>query len=240
MSERSAGFPERREPMPTRTGFLCGMVSIPVVLGACFVAFATGLLQAADNALPPLGKLKDHFVGKVAVDKKTGEMTLTYDFRNAKQLDDFTVDEGKATAAKGMLLVEGASLIKHKVRWKSVKVASVIHVEALRGELIAGSAEGRVTVGGMYSEAVYLLGTHVIVDEAVRKGRVPIIFEMDDRAISIQYAQHNLAGKLKTTEPIQIELGGMFKGCGYSQMTIKGIPDFDWIQEEFGTDDKKN
>jgi hypothetical protein len=226
--------------MPTKTGLLCRAASIPLVLCACFGSFATSSLHAADNALPPLGKLKDHFVGKVAVDKKTGEMTLTYDFRNAKQLEDFTVDEGKAIAAKGMLLVEGASVIKHKVRWKSVRVESFIHVEALRGELIAGSTEGRVTVGGMYSEAVYLLGTHVIVDEAVRKGRVPIIFEMDDRAISIQYAQHNLGEKLKTKDPIQIELGGMIKGCGYSQMKIKGIPDFGWIQEEFGTDDKKN
>jgi WD40 repeat protein len=62
--------------------------------------------------------------GQVAYNQKTGELTLTYDFKDEDQLKDFDAGTDKPVIENGTLRCQGAEAIKHVVHFKTLKVSS--------------------------------------------------------------------------------------------------------------------
>jgi hypothetical protein len=201
--------------------------------------FDRPLANAADG-LPPLQKLKDHFAaGRVQIDKKTGEIALLYDFRIPKQMSDFEIIEGKAVVGKGFLAIEELGSVKHKARWKSVKMTCVAKVAEMRGDLMAGNEDVRITTGGLNTDTLYLLGDQVIPPREVRSGEIPLLLELDESRATVQWAKSRMTRKIEAPKPYQLELHGMKLGCVYTQLAIKGVPELDWLNENFDEDDRK-
>jgi len=84
-----------------------------------------------NQALPDLNKL---FSGKSSFNAKSKELSIYYDFKSKKQLDDFKIGAEKPQIGQGFLRVAGAENIRHIVNFKTVKITTTVFIESVPRE----------------------------------------------------------------------------------------------------------
>jgi hypothetical protein len=203
--------------------------------------FFLAALLCADPVERPIelepAMVRKHFRGKAVVDKTTQVLTLVYDFKQPQQIEDFEVLPGsRGYIARNQLVLDGGSQIVHKARWKTMQVSVAAHVVQMSGKLIGGGSETLATTGGANPDTLYFMGTRVITEPAARRGRIPILFDIEERRATVQYGNDRLGVKLEKPQISQLELWGMDQGCAYSQLTISGIPATRWVKTEFAAE----
>src|SRR5262249_45042272 len=89
--------------------------------------------EAVQEVTPEILK---HFKGRASYDRKTKVLTLTYDFQNAIQLDDFDAENAKPVVRRGTLFIPVAEQIKHKVRFDTLTLTTQLAIGNIAGRHI--------------------------------------------------------------------------------------------------------
>lgn len=184
--------------------------------------------------------LKKKFAGKPTFSPKTGELTLTYDFTNKSQLEDFKAEGLNVQVAKKMLMIEAGDTLQHVAHFRSFTASGVMTFKSMRGRSGLGSTSGwQLSTGGV--EMLQLRFGESIVDRKpvrneLRSGSVPVSFTVTPRKATIRFGTEQLTKPVTTTtETIhQLVLNGGSEGCGFSNLVIIGAPDPAWLKEFLG------
>ena len=203
--------------------------------------------KAVGDKLPPelIAGLRKTVKGKLAFDKKTGEIALAYDFSNAKQLQDFTLGKSKAKPvvnADGLCLPIGVN-VTHVARFRNMKVSATLKLKQMRGSVLKTD---RVSIGtgGLLPDTLYLNvadhgGSSAIVPDKERSGIVEIKLAIDEERTAFMWG-NSTVGKDAPGVPVgQLQLFGGENGFCFKNLVIAGELEPAWA-EEISEDKKKN
>lgn len=189
-----------------------------------------------DGVTVDLNVLRKKFAGKPIYDPKSGELTLKYDFPGRPQLADFDVGDKRVLVAKKMLGMEAGDELKHVAKFKTFTVSVVMTFKSMNGAGFGSSNGSGMSTGGANFDTIYLgsPGTSVgkIVPENVRRGSIPVMFNVASQKVSLRYAREVLTVPSNRPDDVhQLVLRGGNEGCGFSNLEIVGIPDPAWFTE---------
>ena len=201
--------------------------------------------NASNGKISP-ATLKKRFGGKAVLNAKTGELTLTYDFRNQGQLKDFDLSEAKAAIRGGMLLIGPTDSIKHIVPFESASVAGIASISnienTVRPLVSAGSASLRYSRdGGLDSCTMRLFSNdrEIAVSgggEMARWANSAPGFRLAVAGRKITCAVSNKAFGGEGGEGAfgNLKFYGGSGGTAVGELVIAGIPKEGWLDEFLG------
>jgi hypothetical protein len=184
--------------------------------------------------------LKKKFAGKPIFNPKTGELTLSYDFANKSQLEDFKIEGLNVQVAKKMLMIEAGDTLQHVAHFRSFTASGVMTFKSMRGGSGLGSSNGWLLSTGGVDVLQLKFGGSVVdrkpVRNELRSGSVPVSFTITPRKANIRFGTEQLTKPAAaTTEVIhQLVLNAGSEGCGFSNLVIVGAPDPAWLKEFLG------
>jgi hypothetical protein len=186
-----------------------------------------------------LADVRKKLKGRAALNPKTGELTLTYDFANAAQLADFKGDKARPQVVDRMLALEAGDSVINAVKFKSFTLTATVAVKQMKGQLVATGEGATISVGGNKADTFYLVPkggerSHAVVPRKERTGLVPIGLRVEESRVQAFWGSTKLGRP--TTEPQggHIQLFGGEMGQAYGNLVITGHVDEDWGREFFG------
>ena len=190
-----------------------------------------------DGVTVDLNVLRKKFAGKQVYDPKSGELTLKYDFPGRPQLADFDVGDKRVLVTKKMLGMEAGDELKHVAKFKTFTVSVVMTFKSMNGAGFGSSNGSGMWTGGSGFDAIYLGSPGAptagkVVPENVRRGSIPVMFNVASQKVSLRYAREVLTVPSHRPDDVhQLVLRGGNEGCGFSNLEIVGIPDPAWFTE---------
>lgn len=177
--------------------------------------------------------------GRAALNPKTGELTLTYDFANAAQLADFKGDKARPQVADHMLALEAGDSVVHAVKFKTFTLTATVRVQQMKGVLVATSEGASITVGGVHRDKFYIGQKGTAVSQAVvpakeRTGLIPIGLRIEEGRVQAFWGSTKLGRPTNEPQGGTIQLFGGEMGQAYGNLVITGRVDEDWGREFFG------
>jgi len=217
------------------------IAALEKVLGKPSAAPAEPLTGAGD-AHPYLTPelLKSKLNGKAAFDAKTGELTVTYDFRNADQMKDFDMGRGsRLKMANGILFVGGSERYNHVVPFKTLRVTADVTVNnGPLGYYLGTTQDLQLYIHDNWSIEMWLDGTSASKKPLplIQRGKsLHVVLVVEDNRIGIQAGAVILGGTITDKQRGgQVVLqGGHNDGAQFRNLIIKGTPDPDWVKRFF-------
>ncbi len=204
--------------------------------------------KTVTDKLPPelIAGLKKTVKGKLAFDKRSGEIALAYDFSNAKQLQDFTLGKSKAKPvvnADGLCLPIGVN-VTHVARFRNMKVSATLKLKQMRGNVLKTD---RVSIGtgGLLPDTVYLNvvdhgGSSAIVPDKERSGTVEIKLAIDEERTAFMWGNSTVGKDAPGVPAGQLQLFGGENGFCFKSLVIAGDLEPAWAEEISEDKKKKN
>ena len=198
--------------------------------------------------------LKRLFAGRAIYDKRTRQLTIAYDFRNKKDLEDFDVGTARAAIQQGVLRVWPADSITHKAVFESMTVQAKITIET-RNETDVNAPKKLVvaTTGGLAVHCaagaggpdrngtiVSLRANNAPISETcVERFKCPVVnsplhleaLVTAPGKVFLRFGAMEMAGNTGLKTAGSLILGGQEGGVRFSQLVISGKPDFAWVSE---------
>ena len=185
-------------------------------------------------------KLQAKLSGKTVFNPKTNELTVTYDFQNKNQLNDFELS-GKPILSKGLLQIKPSDKITHKINFKSLKVTGVytfnnlqgLHVQTSNGSgfkfYVNGGIRNTELLGG---EKVIALG-----NKGAPKPNTPVEFKLSvsEEKVDLIIEKTIVGASYKQKNAGQLILGGGNGGNSFGRILIQGVVSEDWMSSFFET-----
>jgi uncharacterized protein (TIGR03067 family) len=182
-----------------------------------------------------LEMIQAKFKGRAAYDFKTGELTLTYDFRNADQLKDFDLGKGaKAKVANGVLTLGGSEKYTHVVPFKTVRATADVAVYKPLGFYLGTTGDLQLYIHDNWEVSLWLDGEAASRTPlpAGQHGRyIRYGLAVEEKRIAIQVGTVVLGGSV-TDKPRGghvILFGGHNNQALFKNLVIKGEPEPEWI-----------
>lgn len=174
--------------------------------------------------------------GKVAFNEKTSEITILYDFRNAKQFEDF---EGydPSVARRGSLALPGATQVKHVIEFETFSVAGLVNYSHSDVTFISSNAGYRIErrVNGFSIHIGDKQKAHQYTsDGEVNNKTIPYRLEFTDSKIVAKIGTIDIAASVDavgTPRVGRVAFGPCVGTVYYGPMTIVGKIDRQWAQQ---------
>lgn len=180
---------------------------------------------------------KKFSAGRVVFDSKTGQLTLTYDFKSPIQLKDFELNDAKPAMANGVLRIGPSDNIKHVAKFKSVSVGGYFKMENIKDDrsLLSTSA-GLSLKYNHFNELWFRImdGPNEIgkrATDARGPWPRPILFEASDKKVLVTIGKLQVGATVDTVGAGNVSFHGGTGGVLISGLQISGIPDDDWLRE---------
>lgn len=188
------------------------------------------------------------FAGKATYSAKTGELTLTYNFKAKSELKDFQVNGQDVVAQSGTLWIGPGDSIEHTAKFDDLKVTGVFTIKTLgpdEGAPFLRTSSGITCSSAQWNGTLQLYhGRNKIVEkgfstEAVQNMPVQIELLVSKERVKMHVASlKNLPAPIgdavKSGSPGRIELLGGKGGMGVRSLVISGKPDENWVKELLG------
>jgi hypothetical protein len=186
-----------------------------------------------------LADVRKKLKGRAALNPKTGELTLTYDFANAAQLADFKGDKARPQVVDRMLALEAGDSVVHAVKFTTFTLTATVGVKQMKGVLVATSEGTTISVGGRNPDTFYLVPkgaerSHAVVPRKERTGLIPIGLRVEESRVQAFWGSTKLGRPTKEPQGGQIQLFGGEMGQVYGNLVITGHVDEAWGREFFG------
>ena len=204
--------------------------------------FALTLLAAlagADDKLDQaeVAAIKKKVAGKVAVDRKSGLLQLTYDFRTPKQGNDFLVKE-KPADVKGGLTLKPSAAATHIVPWETVEVECRVQVSKMFGTALrATESKIGLELGGDNFNTLYLQlpqrqwHKQIIIPYSDVTGLRTLRLELGADSSLVAYDKWQVSEPTKLGTAGKIEFFGGNYGYAFRAVSFRGKPDAAWLKE---------
>ena len=207
---------------------------------------------------PPLPNLNKKFSGKSSFNLKSKELSIYYDFKSKKQLDDFKFKNEKPQIGFGFLRLAGAEKIEHSVNFKTVKITTTIFIES------AGNSENSSILGtNAGKEGLFIInsrGSNINLDFQSTKSKyfdtltskdyrtsynkalgvfvpeflkinIPISMSLTENKVSLKFGADEIAAPHKVSLAGNVTLAGGQGGIRFGPLTISGVPENDWLED---------
>jgi len=179
-------------------------------------------------------KLQAKLAGKTVFNPKTNEVTITYDFQNKNQLNDFELS-GKPILSRGLIYISPSDKIIHKVNFKSLRVTGVYTFNNLQGlhvQTSNGSGFKFYVNGGIRN--VELLGGERVIalgNNGSPKPNTPVEFKLSvsEEKVDLIIERTTVGASYKQKNAGQLILGGGNGGNSFGRILIQGVVSEDWM-----------
>lgn len=191
--------------------------------------------------------LKAKFAGRAAFNKKTGELTLYYDFTNINQLKDFDLKDGKPQLVPGNLRLPPGEAIKHTVQFKAVTVACDVLIEnigsAFKKHQFMRFTNSNIGTngrngdwGGLYLQAEgKFIGEKAAINFKKIQGKfLHVIYSVTPRRVNAKIGGSEFGGPVNLDRAGQLWLFGGVGGVHYRNLVLAGQPEEEWTKEFLG------
>jgi hypothetical protein len=200
--------------------------------GYADVIYHAAWVSVLDPVLNP-ALLRKKLRGRVTYDARTHVLTLYYDFKNKRQLEDF---EGHPTLGNGCMAIPIGEHALHIAKFKTVVVSGVCAMQSPKeGDLI--SATGGF-VAGRHGTTLSVSGQGDGVSNQVGpEDKIvvcPFEFILTHKMAFVMGSE--VAKERKEVAVGQVKLLSGLAGVAYGNLTISGEVDMGWAMEFFGND----
>jgi hypothetical protein len=181
-----------------------------------------------------MATLRKKVAGKVTIDRKSGVVQIAYDFRTAKQGNDFLVKE-KPSETKNGLSLKASAVAEHVVPWRTVAVEAQTQISKFGGVVIqAPSQKANLQLAGANYDAVYLgIGNEsesAIIPAAQRTGLRTLRFEITEDSALAAHSTFQVSKPVKLIPAGKIEFHGGNYGNAFRAILFRGKVDPDWLK----------
>jgi hypothetical protein len=215
------------------------------------IAVAIAALQKLNGAVGAAGKdvkhieltattLKKKLHTRAVYNQKTGELTLSYDFQNKRQLDDFDLGSAKPVLRNGGVLMPAGESMRHLVHFKTLRVNGQLAASNFAGEHLRTTEGFGLNFPNFYG--AWRLGLVVDGKTVAQSENQPFVnkFTPFELAIEPERAAVKFLG-VAVGKPLsapvpdagQLELCGGFGGDLFAAVVISGKVDEEWAQTFF-------
>lgn len=188
--------------------------------------------------------LKKLFKAPTRVDKKTGEVSIGYDWSDAAQIQDWTVGASTPEIRKGALNVTSLDKLTHKGMWKgNVTITGRLSMANRLGTHLMAS-NGYSVTGITYNAWIIQLqkdGTKVAEDTFDHSGSdsetgmfVPFTWALQPDRTVLKFLKSTAGTSLSGPFLGQVSLCGGQGGNAFSGVIITGMLDSNWIKQALG------
>lgn len=200
--------------------------------GGTDVSFHSAWVRTLEPQLTP-DLLRKKLRGRATFDAKTRVLTVSYDFKHKRQLEDF---EGSQVLGNGHLAVPTGQHASHVVKFKTVTVRGVCAMQSPKaGDLIS-------TTGGFvaarHGTTLTVSGPGARVSNQVGPPNAMTVspFQLT-LAEKMAFTLGGEVAKERKDVPVgQVQLLGGLAGAAYTNLTLSGEVDMGWAMEFFGND----
>lgn len=177
-------------------------------------------------------KRSKKLAGQYTYNAKTGELTVSYDFRNPKQLADFTTVGGTINLQGGMLVLEPGQSATTLVKFKTVTVTGLMGRTGRGAVLATTSGAALGCLAGVYyrpteGQGFIRLGDH----PGGSAWRFKLVIDQERSAFGLEGLQGG--AEVKGKSPGQIGLLGGENGGTFARLVFVGTVDPEWAAEFF-------
>lgn len=181
-----------------------------------------------------IATLRKKVAGKVTIDRKSGVVQIAYDFRAAKQGNDFLIKEKPAETKTGLSL-KASAVAEHVVPWRTVAVEAQTQISKFGGLVIqAPSQKANLQLAGANYDAVYLgIGNEsepAIIPAAQRTGLRTLRFEIAEDSALAAHSSFQVSKPVKLVPAGKIEFHGGNYGIAFRAIVFRGKVDPDWVK----------
>jgi hypothetical protein len=198
-------------------------------------------------AVPPTGlplstaMIRKKLRGKAAYNAKTGELSLSYDFLNRAQLQDFECEKAHPVTAHGMVALGAGDSIVHVVQFKTLSLAGIVSLRQMKGEVAGTSGGVSIRLGDPARDTLSLHTAgedplQLLVPDKERSGVLPFGLQIDGRRLIVYWGTSKLGKPVSTPLAGRVELHGGEKGFAFGNLNFRGQLDEAWAREFFGLD----
>ena len=183
--------------------------------------------------------LRRKFGGNASYEPKSGELTLTYDFKSKDQLSDFTSDGPKLPFRRGLLHIEAGQRILHLVRFNSVRATGEVAFSNLAGDhlrttegfgmtFLDGSGHGRLTISSKSNE-----NTMSPWHPFSLKKLNTFEFMVGPERLTAKVEGIRVGKEMPVDQAGQLEFCGGAGGNVFAHLVISGQVDPEWLRKFF-------
>lgn len=198
--------------------------------GGTDVSYHSAFVRVLEPQLTP-ALLRQKLRGRATYDAKTHVLTVSYDFKHKRQLEDF---EGGPVLANSHLAIPTGQHALHVVKFKTVVIRGVCAMESPKeGDLIATTGG---FVAGRHGTTINVGGNGEGVSNQVgppdKITICPFQFTLADKMSFVMGGE--VAHERNEVAVGQVKLLGGLAGAAYTNLTISGEVDMGWAMEFFG------
>lgn len=189
--------------------------------------------------------LKRLFKAPTHIDKKTGEISIGYDWSDATQIQDWTVGAAVPVIKKGALDIAALDKLTHKAQWNgAVTISGRLSMQNRLGTHLTAS-NGYSIVGATYNAwivQIHKAGVRVAEDTFDHSGSdsepgqfIPFSWSIQNDRTTLKFLKS--AAGTQTSEPFngQVGLCGGQGGDSYaSGLILTGTLDLNWVKQQLG------
>lgn len=173
--------------------------------------------------------------GRINYDPNTHILTLLYDFKNARQLDDFDLQENKPILHDGTLVLSPAQTIRHAVKFSTVTITGTLANKG-QGTYLKTTGGVRVTREGNWI-GIYNASDGERFHGAGENEANEYTIEIMPKTLRMRLGQ-GVVGK-EVVNPTgwsagHVELCGGSSGAAFSTLMMKGEVDQEWAEGFLG------
>lgn len=188
--------------------------------------------------------LKKLFKAPTRVDKKTGEISIGYDWSDPAQIQDWTVGAAAPEIRKGALNVASLDKITNKAQWNGhVTISGRVSMQNRLGTHLAAS--NGYGIGGVTYNAwiiqIQKAGTKVAEDTFDHSGSesevgqfVPFAWSLQNDRTTLKFLKSSCGIDLSTPFNGQVSLCGGQGGDAYAGVILTGVLDLNWVKQTLG------
>ena len=184
---------------------------------------------------------EEKLLAKVRYKSDTGELSLFYDFRSAKQLQDFEEAEDKTVQGRALILGGGES-IKHRVKFKTMTVTGLLQINNVGGHHIVTTGKfgfGSSRLNGAYTHFFVFGGRESARTQDVLANRwtnkpQKFFLKIEEDRVSCGFGNQQL-GKAITDTTLdhagELIINGVNAPTAIGSLTISGKIDAEWAKK---------
>ncbi len=180
--------------------------------------------------------LRERLRGRATFDPKSGELTLTYDFATADQLQDFAPDLGKPKLLSRALVLEPGVKLTHVVPFKTLTFTAVLGAPPRKGVFVSGAGV-TASIGGSTAHTLYLevageKKLSAVMAKDQQKGATRIGLAAGDGLVTLTFGGQKL-GKSAAVKVGRVSFHGGEQGYTFGAVVLAGKVDPSWANDFF-------
>lgn len=200
--------------------------------GGTDVSYHSAWVRVLEPQLSP-DLLRKKLRGRVTYDAKTRVLTISYDFKHKRQLDDF---EGRQVLSNSHLAVPTGQHASHVVKFKTVTVQGVCAMQSPKAGDLISTTSG--FVAARHGTTLTVSGPGARVSNQVGPPNAmticPFQLTLTDKMAFTMGGE--VAKERKPVAVGQVQLLGGLAGAAFTNLTFSGEVDLGWAMEFFGND----